>query len=123
MGLHSIQRQHIEIMHAEMIPANLKLLENIIVACQSRNIRVALITTPVHHSYSDFMDSAKYQTMQDNLKYLVERYQVLYRNYLSDPRFIDSDFYSHDHVNTKGSIKLSKIIDEEIIEPLLALTQ
>jgi hypothetical protein len=123
MGLYSIQRQHIEIMHAEMIPANMKLLENIMAACQSRNIKVALVTTPVHHSYSDFMDRVKYQTMRDNLNYLVNRYQVVYRNYLNDPRFIDADFYSRDHVNTKGSIKFSKIIDEEIIEPALALTQ
>jgi len=119
MGLYSIQMQHIEIMKAERIPANMKLLENFIVACQSRNIMVALITTPVHHSYSDFMDPFKYQTMQNNIQYLVDQYHVSYHNYLEDPRFLDSDFYSRDHVNTKGSIKFSEIIDKEIIEPSL----
>jgi len=123
MGLYSIQQQHIEIMRAERIPATIKLLENIIVACQSRNIKVVFVTTPVHHSYSDFMDPVRYQTQQEFLKILVERYQVSYHNYLNDPRFIETDFYSRDHVNTNGSIKFSKIIDEEIIEPRLALTQ
>ena len=123
MGLYSIQQQHIEIMRSERIPENMRLLENLIAACQSRNIQVALVTTPVHHSYSDFMDPVKYQTMQANLQVLVDRFGILYKNYLSDPRFLDSDFYSRDHVNTKGSIKFSKIIDQEIIEPLLALSQ
>ena len=121
MGLYSFQMQHIEIMEAKRIPANMKILENFILACQSRNIRVAFVTAPLHHSYSDFMDPAKYQTMQNNIQYLVNQYHVSYHNYSSDPRFVDSDFYSRDHVNTKGSIKFSEIIDQEIIEPTLKL--
>ena len=39
---------------------------------------------------------------------------VSYLNLFMDSRFEDSDFYDADHLNFKGAIKCSKIIDEYI---------
>jgi hypothetical protein len=119
-GQYSIQMQHIEIMKVERIPESVRLLEELVRSCQARGVQVAFVTTPVHHSYSDFMDPQRWQTTQAVLQSLVERYHVVYKNYLSDPRFAEADFYSRDHVNTKGSKKFSQIIDAEIITPILS---
>lgn len=118
-GQYSIHMQHIEIMKAERIPENTSLLEALIRTCQAHGVQVAFVTTPVHHSYSDFMDLQRWQVTQMVLQSLVDRYHILYKDYLNDPRFVEADFYSRDHVNTKGSIKFSHIIDSEIIQPLL----
>lgn len=119
-GQYSIRMQYIEIMKFERMPENMKLLENLIRQCQARGVQVALVTTPVHHSYSDFMNSQRWQATQSVVQSLVERYHILYMNYLSDPRFLDADFYSRDHVNTNGSINFSRLLETEIIQPFLS---
>lgn len=118
-GQYSVRMQHLEVMKPERIPENAKLLEELIRRCQARGVQVTLVTTPVHHSYSDFMDAQRWQTTQAVLESLVNQYHVIYKNYLGDTRFLDGDFYSRDHVNTRGSIKFSQIIDLEIIRPIL----
>ena len=118
-GQYSVRMQHLEVMKPERIKENIKLLEELIRKCQARGVHVALVTTPVHHSYSDFMDPERWQATQAVMESLVKQYHVVYKNYLSDARFLDDDFYSRDHVNTRGSIKFSQLIDAEIIQPLL----
>jgi hypothetical protein len=111
---------HQELMDPGSTQENLKILENIITSCQSRHIDVILVTTPAHHTYFDFLDKTRWQVVQNAMKYLMDNYHVVYKNYLKDPRFYDSDFSDNDHVNTQGSIKFSQILDEEIIRPLFA---
>lgn len=105
-------------MYPEQIPENMKILSNLIEDCQSRQIKIVLITTPGLHFYYDHMDPIRYQRMQDNLNSLKVRYEIPYFNYLKDPRFVPSDFANQDHLNTKGAEKFSKILDVEIIKKL-----
>jgi hypothetical protein len=105
-------------MDAGAINGNMSLLRKIIEICQKRHIKVMLITTPVHHYYYDHIVPLKYQTMQDNLNQLVNKYKVPYFNFLRDPRFETADFYVSDHLNEGGAEKFSKLLDPIITNEL-----
>ena len=106
------------LMDAGAIESNMSWLSRLIETCQTRQIKVVFITTPVYHYYYEHIDPLKYQSMQENLDKLVKKYHVTYFNFLKDPRFVAADFYSLDHVNDRGAEKFSKILDTIITSEL-----
>lgn len=98
---------------------NLKLLSHFIETCQSRGIKVIFLTTPVHHLYYEKINEQKSLRTQGDLQNLIKKYNIPYYDYFRDERFSSADFYNPDHLNTKGSEKFSRIINQEIIQPLL----
>ena len=106
------------LMDVGSIEKNMDLLSEFIETCQNRQIKVMLITTPVHHYYYEHIDPLKYQRMQDNLNQLVKKYHVIYSNYLKGPLFETVDFYNRDHLNASGVEKFSKILDTIITSEL-----
>ena len=99
-------------MSVESRQENVQYLTESIEWCVRRHIVPILLTTPVHHTYSDHIDVAKYRWMQGVLKDLSAEYRLRYFNYFSDPRFDVDDFADSDHLNARGAEKLSRIVDE-----------
>ncbi len=106
-------------MHPEFIAENIALLEGALQLLKSRGIQVVFLTTPVAKTYSDNIDPARYQRMQNHLRALSAKYDVPYFNYFYDARFDQIDFSDNDHLNSTGAEKFSKIINTEIILPRL----
>ena len=98
---------------------NLQILENIMRICQSQGIQLILITTPAHHTFYDSIDPFKWRLVQETVLAMAEKYGFQYNDYLKDARFSHLDYRDHDHLNFQGSEKFSKIIAQEIIQPLL----
>ena len=99
------------LMDAGAIERNKSLLSSFIEACQTHQIKVVFITTPVYHYYYEHVDPLKYQRMQENLNQLVNKYHIPYFNFLKDAHFVTADFYNRDHLNARGVEKFSKILD------------
>lgn len=112
-------RQNIEYIESILMDdrtnkTNKELISGFIEFCQSRKIKVILVTPPFFHTYYDFIDPVKYGRMQDNIKILTEKHQIPYHNFLKDGRFVSDDFYTGDHVNNHGAEKFSRILNEII---------
>jgi hypothetical protein len=121
MGLLKV-KLHEEMMIPETISENERTLEEILQLCAERQVKVLLVTIPAHHTYFDSLDPGQWKIVQDFMTQLTKKYNVPYKNYLTDPRFAHSttDFHDHDHLNTNGSIKFTQILEEEVIKPMLA---
>ena len=92
---------------------NLEALEKIVQLCQSRGIRLIIVTMPLSRQYRDMAEPAKFELMSRAAKHLVESFGVEYKNYMADPRFDGADFYDADHLSHQGAGKITKIICDD----------
>ena len=96
-----------------IVEQNIKCLEEMICQCYERNINVLLLTTPVCETYSENVDSLQYKHMVGVCQDLENKYpNTRYLNMFRDSRFEQEDFYDADHLDTEGSEKLTRIIDD-----------
>jgi len=58
--------------------------------------------------------------MQEDVHSLAQQYAIPYYNYFRDQRFMDNDFEDMDHLNAAGAEKLSRIVNDEILQPILS---
>lgn len=117
-GQQSIEYLDSIVKKPENLKFNIPLLYSFIEKCKSKNIEVILFTPPAFHNYYDYINPEKYQRIQDEISQIVLKYDISYYDFLKDPRFNASDFYSIDHVNDLGAEKLSRIMNE-IVNGLL----
>ena len=90
-------------------------LKKIFLICQSRNIRLLIITTPAYDAYRMQLESSRLGKMQTVVSDLIaSNKNMLYINYLSDNRFESNDFYDADHLNHNGAEKFSRILNDDI---------
>ncbi|MES2767208.1 MAG: hypothetical protein V4642_15135 [Bacteroidota bacterium] len=97
------------------LPQNIRNLENFIQLLKKRNIEPVFITTPVSELYAKF---ARPQVVLKNeaiMKELSKKHNCQYFNYFRDARFTLEDFNDNDHLNPRGAVKFSRILNEEAI--------
>lgn len=96
---------------------NIRRLTDIIQTCAQRDIKVLLLTTPTHESYYTLLDEEHLSLTVNACENLANRFSnTTYLNLLKDSTFVDSDFYDPDHLNDCGAAKLTKMLNEVIIE-------
>jgi hypothetical protein len=61
------------------------------------------------------MNAKRYLRMQNEIKYLSQKYDLEYYNYLRDKRFTAEDFFNSNHLSTKGAEKFSRILKDEVV--------
>jgi hypothetical protein len=110
---------HHSIMDSENIETNITNLENIVRLLRLNDVIPALVTLPATSAYSSSINQDKYRSMLDRLNSVCGRYNVVYRNYLFDDRFTSSDFIDADHLSPEGAEKFSRLLNEEMVVPLL----
>ena len=99
----------------ENIKTNLQYLEWIIQDCQTRNIKVILLTTPTFHTYYDVLNQDQVIEREEICNNLVKKYSnVTFLNWLKHEQFDEDDFFDADHLNEYGAEKLTKMLDEYI---------
>lgn len=99
-----------------VIQENIGYMESMIKTCAEKQVKVLIITTPVCSTYYDSVDSAQYALIVKTCESFADQYQhVQYLNLFKDSRFVEDDFHDSDHLATEGAEKLTKILDEYII--------
>lgn len=101
----------------ENIKTNLQYLEWIIQDCQKRNINVILLTTPTFHTYYDVLNQDQVIEREEICNSLVQKYNhVIFLDLLKHEQFDEDDFFDADHLNEYGAEKLTKMLDEFIMQ-------
>ena len=87
------------------------LLENL----TNTNIKVFFVQIPTSPTMYSYIDKKLLIENDNILKNLCEKYpNVKSINMLNDVRFLDNDFRDSDHLNSKGAIKFSRILNNNI---------
>lgn len=104
---------------SDMLDKNLQWASDIISQCQIKGIKVILLNTPTYYTYRENLNAEQLEGLIEFCSELQITYSnVEYFNMLSDPRFGEEDFFDADHLNEFGAIKLSKILNEYIMEDI-----
>ena len=90
-------------------------LEELINLLLSKNITPILITYPVYSLMNNFLDVSTLERNRNVGNELSQRYQIPYLNYNDDDSFTIEYFFNCDHLNKEGAAKLSKKINEVIM--------
>lgn len=113
-------RYHAKIMRRELLARNEADLGKTLAELRERGVASALVVLPVHHFYASHFDQEARVRERAALERLSERYGAIVRDYSDDHRFSASEFYDTDHLNTRGAQLISRILDEEIVRPVLS---
>ena len=95
--------------------AVLKDLEELIKFLLSKDITPVLITYPNYSLLNNFLDASVIERNRSIGNELGKKYQMPYLDYSNDDSFTVSDFFNCDHLNVEGAAKLSKRINEVIM--------
>lgn len=101
----------------ENLEKNHRDLEWIIKDCKKRNIKVILLTTPTFQTYYDLLNQEQVTEREEICKNFVNKYNnVIFLDYLKHEQFNEDDFFDADHLNEYGAEKLTKILNELVIQ-------
>lgn len=99
----------------KLVASNLKILKKILILAESRNWNILFITPPAYKSYKKYLNHIQLNNTLDNISKLsLHKENVRYYNLIDSPEFIKEDFYDADHLNGKGVVKFSKILNNLI---------
>ena len=101
------------------VAQNVGYLMDMIELCQASQIVPVIVTTPVYKSYARRMDMRLWGLTQEKIGGLVKKYGISYRDFLNDSRFVREDFRDNDHLNPDGAEKLSRILNDEVLTPIM----
>ncbi|MFR9579110.1 MAG: hypothetical protein SNH80_00235 [Rikenellaceae bacterium] len=93
---------------------NRKYLQDIILYCKRRSIRLVFYTAPVWSTYYENMGQEQYNEMQSIIAEFVGNYNLEYYNYMNDSRFTSDDFVDAHHMSKIGAEKLSRILADTL---------
>jgi hypothetical protein len=110
---------HEATMYSTSEPDNVKSIQETCKILSERNIKAAFVTTPVHASYSSLQNPALAARMRTLAKQVAADCGGPYIDFERDDRFTASDFRDSDHLGEAGAKKFSKILDAELIRPIL----
>ena len=97
---------------------NLQYWETLIPLLQRKNIASVIVALPTDISYHGHLDKYKVELMNRKLMEFTSRHHIKFINFSDDTRFSSNDFtlLMPDHMNARGAMKFSKILDEEVIK-------
>lgn len=115
-----VARQRVERHHAAMkagnLETNLSHLEALVEGLTARKVRVALFSPPLTGEYRAHLRPDALGRMQSALRQVCERRGLRYVDYSADSRFTTADFKDVDHLNPRGAEKLTRILNDEVVE-------
>jgi hypothetical protein len=117
-GMRTVKR-HTGFFKREKVKENVDAVENLIKGLRDKGIEVAFITYPVCSTY--YKNAPKeILAMNDSIvTRFCNTYNCKYFNYFKDQRMVIDDFCDNDHLLPAGAAKFSKILDAEVIRPIL----
>jgi hypothetical protein len=113
-GLKRVQ-SHNSVYHSNRYGSIKSMLDTLLFELKKRNITPVLFVPPVTSNYNKYADKEKLKIMYNTISELCKKYKCKYYDYLTDSRFLVSDFGDCDHLNSTGAEKFSKILNEDIL--------
>ena len=90
--------------------------------CKERKINVILLTMPVYHTYSENINEKKISKIFESCEELeIANKNTFYLNYFYDKKFELTDYFDEHHLSSEGALKMSNIINEELVKIQLNL--
>jgi vacuolar-type H+-ATPase subunit F/Vma7 len=89
-------------------------LEEFIRILKAKNITPILLTMPCHKDYVKVLNKNMVKRAEGNYQMLAQKYQFEYWNYLNF-QMERNDFHDCDHLNIKGAIKFSKVLNGRLV--------
>lgn len=110
--------RHMDNKKEYFLPERIKNLYDILRFCKERQITAILITTPYMSCYSDLFPAEFKQEFYQTIHLISEKTGTPYYDYSEDERFsLKTEYFSDaDHLNTKGAIYFMEVIEAEIPE-------
>lgn len=97
------------------VDRNVGYINSIVETCETRNIKVILLTTPTYHTYYEVLDKEQCDQMITFCTNIANAHSnTIYLNWLKHPEFDEHDFFDADHLNEYGAIKLTYLLDQTI---------
>ncbi len=106
---------HHTVMRESNRSVNMRELEALLSELRRRGISAAIFTPPVTRFYSQSIEPAKYQYIQESMARLREAFGSPYLNYFDDARFDLTHFADYDHLNSAGAKRFSELLREEVV--------
>lgn len=80
-------------------------------ACQARNARLILVTTPFYITARNRVNERGLDDLERFVNMLKEEFpNIHYINLMADPRFEEDDFFDSSHMTTLGAKKMAEIL-------------
>ncbi len=89
-------------------------LEDFIRILQAKKIKPILIVPPYYVEYVEYLNKPYLESNVRIIKKLVDKYNVEYWDFLHSEEFDISDFYDMEHLNRKGAVKFSSMLNDSI---------
>jgi hypothetical protein len=105
---------HNSLFKRKYIGENKKYIEDIITGFRKHGVETILIIPPVNDTYSKNADTSLSNLSFRIISDLAKTNRCIYRNYFNDIRFSDFDFIDHDHLNSYGAKKLTRLINADL---------
>jgi len=86
---------------------------------RKNHIEPVFITPPVYTTFLKHCNPAIIARNRQVAEQMGKMYLVRYLDYMQDSRFGIDDFCDNDHLNFLGAQKMSRILDTDIVKPLL----
>jgi hypothetical protein len=102
------------IMKANFEEENLGFLKHILSLLQAQHIECVLVTLPVWSTFRDGMRADMWDKTQSDIQHLVKIYGVRYLSFLTLPETEEADFLDVDHLNARGAIRFTKILNADL---------
>lgn len=91
---------------------NYSILEKLIYDCESKHVKVLLISLPAWETYKKYLDPVQLKMSNQACIDLSVKYDnVVFYSFFNDARFVIDDFANADHLNNVGAEKISRILD------------
>lgn len=101
--------------YKEIFDRNTRILDYFINYCNSNNIKLYILTTPVFYTYYENVNQEQLDVMHHTIDSLTKgKENIMYVDLLEDKRFKPVDFNNADHLSKYGAKKLSLIMDSII---------
>jgi hypothetical protein len=113
--------EYVKMVKEEHLPDNVARLGRLAKLVEQCGAKLVLIETPTQNMFLRHLSQTVLaQDMRARDEFLKRHPGVGYLDFLSDRRFDAGDFWDSAHLNPHGATKLAKILDEELVHPMLA---
>lgn len=97
------------------VEENKDILEKYIRLCHDNNVKPVLVIFPVTDIYRRWFSRRKLDEFYYIINQLKSKTDFAFLDYFNSKFFSNEDFHDIDHLNINGSVKISELINSEIL--------
>lgn len=107
--------RHKKSLHRKIMAQNESYIKQMARLCQKHQTKLILLSTPVHQSYYQLLDSTQLAITRETCHRIAADFpHCHYLDWMQDERFVTEDFFDADHLNHQGAIKLTQYLNDFI---------